>query len=103
MDDMSEFLSKTVTLSSGIPMPIIGFGTFQSDKKAPPGTCKRAVLDALRVGIRHIDTAYSYGTEEEVGEAIRESGIPRNKIFVVTKLFCTDIHIPQRGNIEHRS
>jgi len=46
-------------------------------------------LKALRIGIRHIDTAYSYGTEEEVEETIRESGIPRDEIFVVTKLFYT--------------
>jgi diketogulonate reductase-like aldo/keto reductase len=77
----------SVTLPSGILMPIVGFGTFQSDTNSPPGACKSAVLKALRIGIRHIDTAYSYGTEEEVGEAIRESGIPRDEIFVVTKLF----------------
>lgn len=79
-------LPQTFKLSSGAFIPAIGFGTFQSDSKAPPGTCKKAVLDALRSGIHHIDTAYSYGTEEEVGEAIKESGIPRKELFVVTKL-----------------
>ncbi|KAL0639187.1 hypothetical protein Q9L58_001646 [Maublancomyces gigas] len=80
---------ESFKLSSGAHIPAIGFGTFQSDSKSPPGTCKQAVLDALKVGIRHIDTAYSYGTEKEVGEAISESGIPREEIFVVTKLHNT--------------
>lgn len=79
-------LSDSFKLSSGVSIPAIGFGTFQSDSKSPPGTCKKAVLDALKVGVRHIDTAYSYGTEKEVGEAIRESGIPREELFIVTKL-----------------
>ncbi|KAF8246558.1 aldo-keto reductase [Wilcoxina mikolae CBS 423.85] len=91
---MSIDLNKTVTLSPGISMPVVGFGTFQSDTNSPLGTCKSAVLEALRIGIRHIDTAYSYGTEEEVGEAIRESGIRRGEIFVVTKLHNT-FHRPQ--------
>lgn len=79
-------IPESFKLSSGTYIPAIGFGTFQSDSKSPPGTCKQAVLNALKVGIRHIDTAYSYGTEKEVGEAISESGIPREEIFVVTKL-----------------
>ncbi|KAF8541690.1 aldo-keto reductase [Trichophaea hybrida] len=91
---MSVDMKTMVTLSSGILMPVIGFGTFQSDSSSPSGTCKSAVLEALRIGIRHIDTAYSYGTEGEVGEAIRESGIPREEIFVVTKLHNTH-HRPQ--------
>ena len=71
-------------------IPLRGFGTFQADNKVyPPGTAKTAVLKALEVGYRHIDTAYGYGSgevEKEVGEAIKESGIPRDELFIVTKL-----------------
>lgn len=76
-------------------MPLIGFGTFQSETNAPPGTYQAAVLEALRIGIRHLDTAWCYGTEEEVGEAIRESGIPREELFVVTNLYgsCTTTYL----------
>ncbi len=71
-------------------IPLRGFGTFQADaQSSPPGTVKQAVLLALKAGCRHIDTAWAYGegqVEKEVGEAIRASGIPRNNLFVVTKL-----------------
>jgi diketogulonate reductase-like aldo/keto reductase len=71
-------------------IPLRGFGTFQADSELyPAGTAKEAVLKALEVGYRHIDTAYGYGNgevEKEVGQAIKESGVPRNEIFVVTKL-----------------
>ena len=73
-----------IQLSDGNRLPIAGFGTFQlTDKEG----CKKAVLDALKVGYRLIDTAESYANEEFVGEAIRESGIPRKEIFVTTKVF----------------
>ena len=73
-----------VTLSDGNKMPIAGFGVYQlTDKEV----CKKAVLDALKVGYRLIDTAESYANEEFVGEAIKESGIPREEIFVTTKVF----------------
>lgn len=72
-------------------IPLRGFGTFQANTKTyPPGTAKLATLHALRTGYRHIDTAYAYGDgqiEREVGEAIRESGVPRNDLFIVTKLY----------------
>lgn len=71
-------------------IPLRGFGTFQADPHLyPPGTTKAAVLTALQVGYRHIDTAYAYGAgevEREVGEAIKESGIPREELFIITKL-----------------
>ena len=71
-------------------IPYRGFGTFQPDAQSSPlGSVKQAVLLALNTGYRHIDTAWAYGdgqVEKEVGEAIRESRIPRNEIFVVTKL-----------------
>lgn len=73
-----------VKLSDGNKMPIAGFGTFQlTDREV----CKKAVLDALKVGYRLIDTAESYANEEFVGEAIKESKIPREEIFVTTKVF----------------
>jgi 2,5-diketo-D-gluconate reductase A len=68
-------------------MPLLGFGVFQvPDLKE----CERSVLDALAVGYRLLDTAASYGNEEAVGNAIRGSGIPRDQIFVTTKLWLTD-------------
>lgn len=71
-------------------IPLRGFGTFQAGAQySSPGTVKQAVLLALETGYRHIDTAWAYGdgqVEKEVGEAIRVSGIPRDEIFIVTKL-----------------
>ena len=78
---------KTVTLNNGVEMPILGFGVFQVPDLAE---CERSVLDALDVGYRLIDTAAAYGNEEAVGRAIRRSGIPREEIFVTTKLWVTD-------------
>ena len=77
-------LPTSVRLSNGDDIPTVGFGTFQGE--ADTSAVKNAVLVALRAGYRHIDTAYSYGNEVQVGEAIRESGIPRDEIYVVTKL-----------------
>ena len=72
-----------VTLSNGVKMPILGYGVYQVTKDE----CKRCVLDALKAGYRAIDTAQSYFNEEEVGEAIQESGIPREEIFLTTKVW----------------
>src|SRR5207248_11501141 len=77
----------SIKLNNGIHMPLLGFGVFQiADLKE----CERAVSDALRVGYRLIDTAASYGNEEAVGNAIRRSGVPRDEIFVTTKLWLAD-------------
>lgn len=75
--------APTVLLNSGYKMPILGLGTYslQGD------TCKNSVLSALSEGYRLIDTAYMYGNEKEIGEAIRESGISREDIFVITKIY----------------
>lgn len=70
-----------LTLNSGAAMPQLGIGVFQVD----PSETKRVVLDALEVGYRHIDTAAGYGNEEAVGQAIAESGIPRDVLFITTK------------------
>ncbi len=72
-----------VTLNNGVRMPILGFGVFQ----VPIEETERVVADALAVGYRHLDTAASYGNEEGVGRAIRASGIPREDLFVTTKLW----------------
>lgn len=71
-----------ITLNDGKTIPQLGFGVFQID----PSETKDAVLTALEVGYRHIDTAEMYGNEKEVGEAIEASGIPREEIFVTSKL-----------------
>jgi diketogulonate reductase-like aldo/keto reductase len=77
---------KTVTLNNGIEMPILGLGVFQVPDAAE---CERSVLSALEVGYRLIDTAASYGNEEAVGNAIRKSGVPRENLFVTTKLWVS--------------
>lgn len=66
-----------VVLNNGVKMPILGFGVYQ----IPSSETKQAVLDAIQVGYRHIDTAQSYANEKEVGEAIAASGIPREEFF----------------------
>jgi len=72
-----------LTLNNGVKMPILGFGTYQ----IPPEETKQAVLDAIDVGYRLIDTAQSYLNEKEVGEAIAECGIPREELFITTKVW----------------
>ena len=72
-----------VTLNNGVQMPILGYGVYQVTKEE----CERCVLDALKVGYRSIDTAQSYFNEEEVGNAIKKSGIPREEIFLTTKVW----------------
>ena len=72
----------TITLNDGVEIPQLGFGVFQ----VPPEDTKKATLEALEVGYRHIDTAEMYGNEKGVGEAVAESGIPRDQIFVTSKL-----------------
>lgn len=78
-----NFETKTVMLNSGYEMPIFGLGTYSLTGK----TCVDSVTAALNSGVRLIDTAYMYHNEESVGEAVRNSGIPREEIFVITKLY----------------
>ena len=73
-------------LSNGVQIPALGLGVFQT----PPDETTAAVVEALRVGYRHIDTAAAYGNEREVGEGIRRSGIPRGQIFIETKIWIND-------------
>ncbi|MYS36755.1 diketogulonate reductase-like aldo/keto reductase [Streptomyces sp. KhCrAH-43] len=77
---------QTLTLNNGVQMPTLGLGVFQT----PPEETKTAVHDALDLGYRHIDTAAAYGNEREVGQALHESGIPRDDIFVETKIWISD-------------
>ena len=72
-----------VTLSNGVKMPILGYGVYQVTKDE----CEQCVLDALDAGYRSIDTAQSYFNEEEVGAAIRKSGISREDIFLTSKVW----------------
>lgn len=72
-----------VTLYNGVKMPILGYGVYQISKD----DCKRCVSDALSVGYRHLDTAQSYFNEEEVGLAVKESKIPRQDLFITTKVW----------------
>ena len=84
MGDISfNFETKTVLLNSGYEMPIYGIGTYS----LTGDTCVESVTAALNSGVRLIDTAYMYHNEESVGEAVRNSGIPREEIFVITKLY----------------
>ena len=75
---------QQVTLNNGVEMPILGFGVFQVKDLAE---CERSVLDAIATGYRLIDTAASYGNEEAVGKAIKKSGVPREDLFITTKLW----------------
>jgi len=75
---------EKVKLNNGVEMPILGFGVFQVTDLAE---CERSVLDAIRSGYRLIDTAQSYGNEEAVGRAIKKSGVPREELFITTKLW----------------
>lgn len=75
------------TLNNGIKMPMEGFGVFQVPD---PSVCEQAVLDAIESGYRLIDTAASYGNEEPVGAAIQKCGVPREELFITTKLWVQD-------------
>jgi 2,5-diketo-D-gluconate reductase A len=77
---------QTITLNTGTQMPILGFGVYQ----IPPEQTEQAVTDALAAGYRLLDTAAAYGNEKAVGRAIKSSGIPREELFVTTKLWVQD-------------
>ena len=88
---MNLKIDTTIKLNNGAQMPRFGFGVYQIPDGQPT---TEAVTSALKAGYRHIDTAKFYKNEKSVGEAIRDSGVPRNKIWVTTKLWPTDfIHI----------
>ncbi|MCX4257194.1 MAG: aldo/keto reductase [Oscillospiraceae bacterium] len=75
-----------VTLNNGIKMPILGYGVYQ----VPNDECEKCVLDAISVGYRSIDTAQAYGNEEAVGNAVKKCGVPRDELFITTKVWITN-------------
>lgn len=77
---------EKIRLNNGVEMPQIGYGVYQVD----PAECERCVADALRVGYRMIDTAQAYHNEEGVGAAVRKSGIPREDLFLVSKVWISN-------------
>lgn len=79
-------MRKTISLNNGVEMPLIGYGTWQ----IAPKDCERYVSEALAAGYRSIDTAQAYYNEEGVGEAVCKSGIPREELFITTKVWITN-------------
>lgn len=89
---------KEVMLNNGIKMPIAGFGVFQIPDLEE---CERAVLDAIEVGYRLIDTAQAYGNEEAVGRAIQKTSVPREELFITTKVWISNAGYEKaKGSIE---
>jgi diketogulonate reductase-like aldo/keto reductase len=84
---MTLSLESAVVMNDGNRIPMLGIGVYEI---SPGGPCLRAVSDAIEAGYRHIDTAALYGNEPDVGRAVRESGIAREQLFVVTKLWNSD-------------
>lgn len=85
--------SKKVTLNSGYEMPLNGIGTYSLLEEE----CYDAITYALQAGVRLIDTAYIYGNEEVIGQAIKDSGIPREEIFITTKLYPSQYQNPKQA------
>ncbi|WP_271001698.1 aldo/keto reductase [Listeria seeligeri] len=75
---------KTIKLNNGVEIPILGFGTYQITE---PEEAEKAVIEAIKVGYRHIDTAQSYMNEEAVGKGIAKSGVSREELFITTKIW----------------
>ena len=82
-----KVIMQKVKLNNGIEMPILGFGVYQIEDQA---LCEQCVYDAIETGYRAIDTAAAYGNEEAVGRAIKRSGVPREDLFITTKLWISD-------------
>lgn len=79
-------IMEYVTLNNGVKMPILGYGVYQT----PPEDTERCVLEAIQTGYRSIDTAQAYGNEEGVGNAIEKCGLPREDLFITTKVWITN-------------
>ena len=79
-------MNKTITLNNGVEMPLMGYGVWQ----IAPAECEQYVSEALKAGYRSIDTAQAYYNEEGVGEAISKSGIPRQELFLTTKVWISN-------------
>lgn len=77
---------ETIRLNNGVEMPILGYGVYQ----VTPEECERCVLDAISVGYRSIDTAQAYYNEDGVGNAVRKCGVPREELFITTKVWISN-------------
>lgn len=86
-----NFETKTVKLNSGYEMPLNGIGTYS----LTGDTCYNSVISALNSGVRLIDTAYMYSNEEQIGRAIKDSNIPREEIFITTKIYPNQFNDPE--------
>ena len=84
--DLVAMTAPLIALNDGNAIPSVGLGVLQT----PPKATEQAVSAALEAGYRHIDTAAAYNNEREVGRAVKKSGIPREEVFVVTKLWNAD-------------
>lgn len=78
---------QTVKLNNGVEIPILGFGVYQ----IPPAETEQAVIDAIKAGYRHIDTAQAYANETEVGSGIKNSGVAREELFITTKIWVENV------------
>lgn len=78
---------KTVQLNNGVEIPILGFGVFQ----IPGEKTEQAVIDAIKAGYRHIDTAQSYMNEMEVGLGVKNSSVAREELFITTKIWIENV------------
>lgn len=77
---------KYATLNNGVKMPMLGYGVYQVD----PTECERCVFEAISAGYRSIDTAQAYNNEEGVGNAVKKCGVPRNELFITTKIWISN-------------
>ena len=84
--EIGEYM-KYVTLNNGVKMPILGYGVYQIEDLKE---CEKCVLDAIEVGYRLIDTAQTYGNEEAVGRAIKKCNVPREELFITTKVWISN-------------
>ena len=91
--DSFNLQTKTVRLNGGYDMPIVGIGTYS----LTGATCVNSIVTAIQNGYRLIDTAYMYHNEREVGEGIKKSGIPREEIFVITKLYPSQFNDAEKS------
>lgn len=78
--------SRTVTLNNGVKMPILGLGVYQMNAEE----CERSVVEAIQAGYRMVDTASAYRNEEAVGKGLKRCEVPRDQLFVTTKLWVSD-------------
>jgi 2,5-diketo-D-gluconate reductase A len=88
MASLNKKAMENIVLNNGVEMPVLGFGVYQvSDLQE----CEKAVTEAIQTGYRLIDTAAAYGNEDAVGAAIKKSGVPREKLFITTKIWVQDV------------